>query len=90
MKNTDSINKQEIEDLNIIRSRFVDNLKFYRKSRRYTQAMLADKLGLKRATLAPYEENRSFPNPLVLCRLSRLTKARIESFLKVHILSREI
>lgn len=90
MKNTDSINKQEIEDLNIIRSRFVDNLKNYRKSRRYTQAMLADKLGIKRATLASYEENRSFHNSLLLCRLSRLTKALIESFLKGHIVWRDI
>jgi transcriptional regulator with XRE-family HTH domain len=73
---------QDPEDLNTIKLRFVDNLKNYRKSRRYTQAMLADKLGIKRATLASYEENRSFPNPLVLCKLSKLTKARIESFLK--------
>ncbi|WP_428986793.1 helix-turn-helix domain-containing protein [Sphingobacterium faecium] len=73
---------QDPEDLNTIKLRFVDNLKNYRKSRRYTQAMLADKLGIKLATLASYEENRSFSNPLVLCKLSKLTKARIESFLK--------
>jgi len=87
------MNKKSTEpkdELIIIRSRFVDNLKNYRKSRRYTQAMLADKLGIKRATLASYEENRSFPSPLVLCRLSRLTKARIESFLKGHIVWQEI
>lgn len=85
-----NMKEENNDELNIIKSRFVDNLKNYRKSRRYTQAMLADKLGIKRATLASYEENRSFPNPLVLCRLSRLTKARIESFLKGHILWREI
>lgn len=85
-----NMKEENNDELNIIKSRFVDNLKNYRKSRRYTQAMLADKLGIKRATLASYEENRSFPNPLVLCRLSKLTKTRIESFLKGHIVWREI
>ncbi|WGQ15586.1 helix-turn-helix domain-containing protein [Sphingobacterium faecium] len=85
-----NMKEENNDELNIIKSRFVDNLKNYRKSRRYTQAMLADKLGIKRATLASYEENRSFPNPLVLCRLSRLSKARIESFLKGYIVWREI
>lgn len=81
---------QDQDDLNTIKLRFVDNLKNYRKSRRYTQAMLADKLGIKRATLASYEENISFPNPLVLCRLSRISKTRIESFLKGNIVWCEV
>jgi len=82
--------KREVDDLIEIRKRFANNLKNYRRSRRYTQNMLSDKLGIKRAALASYEENRAFPNPKVLCGLSRLSNTPVDAFLNIHIMWKEI
>ena len=46
------------------------NLRFLRKSRSLTQAELAEQLGLKRSSLATYEEERAEPKLSTLIRLA--------------------
>ena len=40
---------------------FGSNLKFLRKAKGLTQDQLADKLGINRAMIGSYEENRAIP-----------------------------
>lgn len=65
------------------------NLKYLRKLRRWTQAEMAAKLGIKRSLLGAYEEGRAGPRTEVLEKLSDLFHISIDELLRTEINSRQ-
>ncbi len=60
---------------------FASNLKFLRKQKGFTQEMLADKLGINRAMIGSYEEDRAEPKFELLQRMAYLFKVSIHDMI---------
>jgi transcriptional regulator with XRE-family HTH domain len=65
-----------------ILTRLSNNLKSFRKKKDLSQNDLSVQLGIKRATLAAYEECRAFPNPLTLCKISNVLDTSLDLLIK--------
>lgn len=65
-----------------ILTRLSNNLKSFRKKKDLSQNELSIQLGIKRATLAAYEECRAFPSPLTLCKISNVLDTSLDMLIK--------
>ena len=57
-------------------------IKIARVIKGFTQSELAEKLGVKQASVALWENGRSFPRPGLLPKLSELLELSIDELLK--------
>ena len=57
------------------------NIKYLRKSKKWTQQQLADKLQIKRALVGSYEEGRATPKITVIQQLSNLSELSVDDLL---------
>jgi len=74
--------KPKSSDEGAILTRLSNNLKSFRKKKDLSQNDLSIQLGIKRATLAAYEECRAFPNPLTLCKISNVLDTSLDLLIK--------
>lgn len=65
-----------------ILTRLSNNLKSFRKKKDISQNDLSIQLGIKRATLAAYEECRAFPSPLTLVKISNVLDTSLDLLIK--------
>lgn len=68
-------------------SLFGNNIKLLRKAKKLTQAQLAEKLGINRATLASYEEGRAEPRFDSLKRIASFFKISIDELIQTKLRS---
>lgn len=58
------------------------NIKRYRLKMKYTQAQLAEEIGVKQSTIANYESGRNLPSTKHLLRLAKAFKMTVEDLVK--------
>lgn len=61
------------------------NLKYLRKSKGFTQAQLAEKIGLKRSLIGAYEEGRSEPRLATLLHLAHFFEVNIDALVSTDL-----
>jgi len=49
---------------------------------KYTQALLAEEIGVKQSTIANYESGRNLPSTKHLLRLAKVFKVTVEDLMK--------
>lgn len=62
-----------------------ENIRFLRKTKTWTQGMLAERLGIKRSLIGAYEEGRATPKLIVIQQLSLLFNISIDRLLTVKL-----
>lgn len=58
------------------------NIKRYRLKMKYTQAQLAEEIGVKQSTIANYESGRNLPSTKHLLRLAKVFRVTVEDLTK--------
>ena len=58
------------------------NIKRYRLKMKYTQAQLAEEIGVRQSTVANYESGRNLPSTKHLLRLAKVFKVTVEDLTK--------
>ena len=61
------------------------NIKYLRKLKGYTQAALAEKIGLKRSLVGAYEEGRAEPKITTIQKLSALFQTSIDALIDMDL-----
>lgn len=58
-----------------------DNIKHFRKQKKYTQEQLAEKIGIKRSLLGAYEEGRAEPGLSYLIKMSQIFDVAVDDLI---------
>jgi transcriptional regulator with XRE-family HTH domain len=58
-----------------------ENIKYFRKQKKYTQEQLAEKIGIKRSLLGAYEEGRAEPGLSYLIKMSQIFDVAVDDLI---------
>lgn len=64
---------------------FGTNLKEIRKSRKISQKQLAEHIGVGQTTIANYESDQRFPNPIILSQIAHVLNTSVDSLVELPI-----
>lgn len=79
------MNQRFKEENKELTTKFANNLRKYRLSKKLSQNSMSKQLGLKRCTYAAYEETRGKPNFAVLLKISALLGVSIEAMISENL-----